>query len=450
MSEWREAALSDVGEILLSNVDKKIFPNEIDVLLCNYMDVYANRYINSKLIFSLGSVKKQELDKFRLSENDVIITKDSETADDIAVPAVVTENIDSLVCGYHLAIIRPHSDQLDGLFLMNLCQIPEVKNQFSNSANGITRYGLTKDAIYNIRLRFPTSVTEQRKIAKIVRAVDAMIEKTENAIEKYKAIKQGMMHDLFTRGLDENSKLRPRCEDAPHLYENKPPFGFLPKEWEVVKLGDVTDKIADRDHYTPKYCDYGIPMISPKNFDEDEKISFDKCSYVSLEEHQRNMEKTDLKEGDLVFTRIGALLGKVSIIEKWMPPFSILHSACMIRANADFLSSEYLCFFIKSPFFQNQILSEIQSIGVPDLGLEKIKSFKVIRPKTTDEQKNIALRITAIEHALVAEQKDLVKNKKLKLGLMQALLTGRKRVKITPPDLPLPQGEESDSVEVAK
>jgi type I restriction enzyme, S subunit len=429
MSKWREAALSDVAEISLSNVDKKIFPDEIDVLLCNYMDVYANRYINSKLNFSLGSVNKQELDKFRLNEKDVIITKDSETADDIAVPAVVTENIDSLVCGYHLAIISPHSDRLDGLFLMNLFQIPEVKNQFSNYANGITRYGLTKDAIYNIRLRFPTSLPEQRKIAKILSAVDAVIEKTGQTIEKYKAIKQGMMHDLFTRGLDKNGKLRPRYEDAPPLYK-KTELGWVPKEWGVVKLGDVTDKIADRDHYTPKYCDYGIPMISPKDFDEEEKISFDKCVYVSLEEHQRNMKKTDLHEGDLVFTRIGALLGKVCIIGKCMPTFSILHSACMIRANTKLLLSEYLCFFMKSPFFQNQILSEIQSIGVPDLGLEKIKSFKIIRPKTIEEQEKIALNIKEIEHALVIEQRTLYKNKNLKLALMQDLLTGSKRVKV--------------------
>jgi len=409
MTKWREAALSDVAKILLSNVDKKIFSNEIDVLLCNYMDVYANRYINSKFIFSLGSVNKQELDKFRLNENDVIITKDSETADDIAVPAVVTENINSLVCGYHLAIIRPHSDQLDGFFLMNLIQIPEVKNQFSNHANGITRYGLTKDAIYNIRLRFPIFLPEQRKIARILSTVDAMIEKTEQAIAKYKAIKQGMMHDLFTRGLDENGKLRPRYEDAPDLYK-KTELGWVPKAWEVVRCETLfkltsgktksQSMLAKEIDIYPVYGGNGITGYSSEYL----------IDYPSI-----------------IIGRVGEYCGATYFINY---PTWITDNALYIEKCFSDFDMEY--FFHLFHYFD--LRKRSSQTGQPLITQEIIGKILVQLPKKI-EQEMIVRRLNNINVMMNKEEKNLNKYRNLKLGLMHDLLTGRKRVKITPPGL---------------
>jgi hypothetical protein len=57
--------------------------------------------------------------------------------------------------------------------------------------------------------RIPTpGAEEQRRIAEILDTIDEAIQKTETLIEKLKAIKQGLLHDLLTRGLDENGKLR--------------------------------------------------------------------------------------------------------------------------------------------------------------------------------------------------------------------------------------------------
>ena len=71
-----------------------------------------------------------------------------------------------------------------------------------------------------------------------------MIEKTEAAIAKYQALKQGMMHDLFTRGIDvKTGKLRPSYQDAPELYQESD-LGMIPKDWEVNELGNLTNKIV--------------------------------------------------------------------------------------------------------------------------------------------------------------------------------------------------------------
>ena len=130
--DWDIDTLSRNAVVLFSNVDKHIKEDEIEVRLCNYTDVYYNQYIFNDLLFSKGTVKESEHKKFRLLKGDVIITKDSEDRADIAVPAYVIEDVDNLICGYHLAIIRPSNGKLDGLFLHHLFQVEFFNHYFQS------------------------------------------------------------------------------------------------------------------------------------------------------------------------------------------------------------------------------------------------------------------------------------------------------------------------------
>ncbi|RYE57605.1 MAG: restriction endonuclease subunit S [Sphingobacteriales bacterium] len=102
-----------------------------------------------------------------------------------------------------------------------------------NEATGVP--SVNSKALYKLCFHW-FELPEQQKIAKILGTIDAVIEKTQVAIAKYKAIKQGMLHDLFTRGIDvQTGKLRPKYEDAPELYKESK-LGMVPKEWEVDSL----------------------------------------------------------------------------------------------------------------------------------------------------------------------------------------------------------------------
>ena len=104
---WEIKKLKYIAKILPSNVDKHIYPDEIQVRLCNYTDVYYNDYITVDTVLKKGSCKESEFAKFALMKGDIIITKDSETPDDIGVPTFVKHDLDNVVCGYHLTMIRP-------------------------------------------------------------------------------------------------------------------------------------------------------------------------------------------------------------------------------------------------------------------------------------------------------------------------------------------------------
>lgn len=150
-----------MAEVLVSNVDKKTVEGEQPVRLVNYTDVYYNDRVGPHLPLMAATATLDQIKRFVLLVGDSIITKDSETADDIAVPSYVTASAPDVVCGYHLAIVRPRSE-LSGPYLSWALRSNFVRDQFSVAANGMTRYGLTYDAIESVLIPMQGPHEQQR------------------------------------------------------------------------------------------------------------------------------------------------------------------------------------------------------------------------------------------------------------------------------------------------
>jgi type I restriction enzyme S subunit len=194
---WQERKLGDMSKVSSSNVDKKTNSDEIPIRLCNYMDVYSNSCIRSDLDFMPATAKESEVQKFTLKQGDVIITKDSETPDDIAISSYVSEELDNILCGYHLAMIRPHQEELSGKFLSFLFAIDQLKSYFAKSANGTTRFGLNIDSILNTPIIIPP-LAEQQKIASILTSIDDSIQQQQRELQQTQNLKKSLRQDLLT------------------------------------------------------------------------------------------------------------------------------------------------------------------------------------------------------------------------------------------------------------
>ncbi|MBD3237474.1 MAG: restriction endonuclease subunit S, partial [Candidatus Eisenbacteria bacterium] len=143
---WEIRRLKSLATVQLSNVDKKTEAGQEPVGLCNYVDVYYHDEISSDLEFMRATATREQIHRFGLRRGDVLVTKDSESWSDIAVPAVVAEDLSGVLCGYHLAHIRSQRE-LNGRFLARLFSAIGPRDQFHVAANGITRFGLTGSAI---------------------------------------------------------------------------------------------------------------------------------------------------------------------------------------------------------------------------------------------------------------------------------------------------------------
>ena len=156
-AHWDVRRLKFVSSITYSNVDKRVKEDEIPVRQCNYVDVYKNDHIVNNLEFLEVTARPEEIRRFLLHPGDIILTKDSEDWKDIAVPAFVPEPLDNVICGYHLALIRPSSPHVDPNYLFRSFQAAPINYQFQIEASGITRYSLGKRALGDALILLPPS-----------------------------------------------------------------------------------------------------------------------------------------------------------------------------------------------------------------------------------------------------------------------------------------------------
>jgi len=206
---WEVKKLKYVASANPSNIDKKSKDNEEVVLLCNYVDVYKNEFINSELTFMNATAGEDQIRKFILEKGDVIATKDSETPDDIATPALVVEDFDKVVCGYHLTHIKPKS--INGEYLFRYFQTNYLNSYFKVSTNGVTRYGLGVDK-FNSALIINPSKLEQTAIVKHIETetarINAKITKTKKIITLQKEYRTALISEAVTGKIKVTQEVR--------------------------------------------------------------------------------------------------------------------------------------------------------------------------------------------------------------------------------------------------
>ncbi len=237
---WEAKRLKTSANYWVSNVDKVPSEEESPVRLCNYTDVYYNDHIRPNMGLMETTATTDEIHRFGLRVGDVVITKDSEEWNDIAVPALVVESAPDLVCGYHLAIVRPKLSALLGRYLLRTFQACAVNQQFQVAASGVTRFGLPKSSIGEAWLPLPP-LSEQSAIADFLdretAKIDTLVAKKRTLIERLKEKRTALISSTVTRGLPPDAARAAGLDPHPKLK----PSGIdwldgVPINWEIKQL----------------------------------------------------------------------------------------------------------------------------------------------------------------------------------------------------------------------
>ncbi|TAH43394.1 MAG: restriction endonuclease subunit S [Betaproteobacteria bacterium] len=428
MPDWRTVQLHEVADIRVSNVDKKAVASELPVKLCNYMDVYGNDYIRADLPFMEATATAAEIERFGVRRGDVMITKDSETPDDIGIPSVVLDDIEGLVCGYHLAQLRPREAMVDPTYLSKQLSLPETSAYFAQRATGSTRYGLSTRTIAQTPIRLAPLV-EQQRIAAILTSLDAAIEATEALIEKHQQIKAGLMHDLLTRGVADGGSLRRSALEAPDLYLPTK-IGLVPVGWEVTGLQAKqrgTDKwirtgpfgsSLKGEHWVVEGCPVvTIGSLGEGVFDEHELLFVGERDAARLAEFR-------LKLGDVVFSRV-ADVGRSVVVRQENVGWIMSSNLMRIAVDTSQVRPDFLQMLLAGdPRVKAQIRAKVNSGGREVANSEILGQLLFAWPPV-DEQERIIVRVQSIEAPIRLDQDRLRKLRMQKQGLMQDLLTGK-------------------------
>ena len=378
-AEWDVERLGNVAKILFSNVDKHTIDGEIPVRLCNYVDVYKNDRITHDIDFMEASAEAREIARFQIHQGDVLATKDSETPDDIAISSLVGEDLPGVLCGYHLALIRPRQHLAHGPYLAWLHACKTFRAQYEAHAVGVTRFGLSQAAFKEARVPLP-SPPGQSNIAAYLdascAAIDAAVAAKRHQVEILQALHRSTITHAVTAGLDPSAKKKG---------SNTSWFRDLPSHWRIERLKDLISKFVDYRGKTPEKTAEGIPLVTARNI-RNGRIDFSLSQeYISEVDYDDWMVRGFPEQGDVLVTT-EAPMGEVASVEDTR--IALAQRIVLLKTNSAEMTNDYLRYFLLSAAGSAEIRR--YATGSTALGI-KARWLKIISVLVPPVEEQIAI-----------------------------------------------------------
>jgi type I restriction enzyme, S subunit len=400
-SGWKIAPLKRWASCRPSNIDKHSVEGEPPVRLCNYVDVYKNERVTTDLELMDATASEVQIERFTLKANDVIVTKDSETPNDIAVPAHVPFDMPQVVCGYHLTLLRPNVSRLHGGFLFWALQSSEAHDYFATSALGITRFALNTTDIEQFSLTAP-ALDDQVRIANFLddktARIDALIAEKEHLLERLTEYSVAYANEVFRGRLEARGsvRLKYRCPE--------------------VTVGIVV---------TPAkyYVEAGVPCLRSLNVGEGYLIA-ENLVHISPEANELHV-KSKIFAGDIVVVRSGKT-GATAVVT---PDF---HGAncidlVIIRASAQ-VDSEWLRVYLNSAPALEQVTDASEGAIQQHFNVGSARELRIPNSTLEEQRQDLAdvLRVERATSELGAHVKSHIDRlREYRSSLISAAVTGQ-------------------------
>ncbi len=272
---------------------------------------------------------------------------------------------------------------------------------------------------------------EQQRIAEILDTLDEAIRKTEGVIAKLRQMKQGLLHDLLTRGLDDNGELRDSDRHPEQFHMTA--LGCLPKVWEIapfkrfetparpfLKTGPFGSSLKG-EHWAFD----GVPVITIGALGEGEFIASE-LLFVS-ERTSKRLSAYVVRPGDIVFSRV-ADVGRSVVVKEHESGWIISSNLMWISLDQAAVAPEYVWLNLSgNPRIRSQVRRFVNAGGREVANGGILQSMRLAWPQFP-EQQEVVTRARALDQRRQSEEVALAKLLALKGGLMDDLLTGRVRV----------------------
>lgn len=388
MGEWTEKKFEELCEVIYR------YPNYYGI---TYVEDGVPE-IRGELINPDGSIvvdkqkiryiSKETADKFpktRLKTDDVVMS----VRGTIGKIGIIPEEFEGANMTANLLRISPSTNVVDTGYFKQLLLSTRFQLMLDSITTATTIKTFKVPDLKSLKLKLPSSLNEQQKIAEILSSVDETIEKTEEIIEQTERVKKGLMQELLTKGIG-------------HTEYKDSDLGQIPNSWEVVKLGDILEVSYGRNQRNVETEISDIPILGTGGI----------IGYST----------------EALYDKPSVLIGRKGTIDKpqYMDqPFWTIDTLFYTKINEVKAIPKFLYFLFNSINWK----AYNEATGVPSLSVRNISRIKVKLP-TTEEQKKITNILEEITNKTNQENEKNAKLKKIKQGLMQQLLTGKKRVKI--------------------
>ena len=311
----------------------------------------------------------------------------------------------------HTALIRLKENRSSSMFVAYLLSSQEMNSKINRLNDSGAKAGLNLPTIRSIPLNLPP-LPEQKKIAQILSTWDKAITTTEQLLANSKQQKKALMQQLLTgkkRLLDKNGvKFSGEWKN-----EKLASLVYRPLCYGVLKPGENTPG--------------GHPLIRIQDLNGNEELDCDTLICISDELHNE-FRRTILNSGDLIISIVGTL-GKVFCVPDSLAGANITRAFAVIGAEESLVHSTFLMHYLTSSRIQEWLMSTATGNAQKVLNISAIKELTIPIP-AMDEQHKIATVLSAAQQETTILQQKLNALKQEKKGLMQQLLTGKRRVMI--------------------
>lgn len=282
------------------------------------------------------------------------------------------------------------------------------------------------------RAHIPLVPREQQQcIAEVLDTVDQALHSTEQLVAKLKLMKQGLLHDLLTRGIDDNGELRD-SNRHPERFKDSP-LGRIPTAWTVAGLLDIGSTERQPILTGPfgaqlsaaDFTKDGIPVLRIGNVQWG-SLDLDDLIYVRTRK-ANELARFLIQEGDLLFARQGATTGRNALADRRVNGALINYHIIRVAPDLARCHPTFLYSVFNSHLIQSQVDREKGRSTREGVSAGTLSSLQFPLP-SIDEQHRFAELVEAVDDQLALEDSRLAKVRLLKQALMDDLLTGRVRV----------------------
>ena len=417
----RRVLLGDVARVEISGVDKKINSGEQPVRLCNFTDVYKNWAITEKMYSGLmvASASQKEISKFVLRRGQVAVTKDSETRDDIGIPAYIADDFDDVLLGYHCALITPDESQLNGKYLNAFLHTNYIQKFFSANASGSgQRYTLSVETLNSIPLFLP-DIDEQRRIGELFSNLDRKITLSRRTNEDLEEMARQLYDYWFVQFDFPDENGRPYRAAGGVLTWNSSLKRDIPSGWDVASLDTLCDRIqsggtpvtSNRSYYQGDNAWYSTQELT-------DKWLVDSIKHISDDAIENSAAKLFAANTVVIAIYASPTVGRLGLLSE----VGSFNQACCGLVVGSRISKEYLFMTLKA--CRKQLNTLADGTAQKNLNVGKIKDFKILVP----EQRVMLLwseRMEPLFSLLLNHEKEIKDLTKQRDSLIPLLMNGQ-------------------------
>ena len=402
--EWRVIQLEEViKDIKNGFASGKRDDNGIVQIRMNNVTTDGHLIFNSFLKVPV----RENINEFLLKENDLLFNNTNSI--DLVGKSTLFKSV-SFPCTFsnHFTRVRFRDDVIPEWVLFHFIGLWRKGFFRSVAIRHVGQAAVQTKYVTNLKIPLPP-LPEQKKIAEILSTADQAVEKINKARDKTQRLKKGLMQELLTKGLRQKE-----FKDTE--------IGRIPKQWEIVKISELGKTITGGTPPTSNntFWNGNIPFITPADVKEDKYVC--KTERYITSEGARKVGFI-LPTGTVLVVCIGSTIGKTGVIYgEGIINQQINAIICDEKVNKD-----YVYYAVT---FRAGLLKSLSGVAaVPIIKKSLFEQFKLPLPPLP-EQRKIAEILSGVDERLDLLRTRKEKLNKIKKGLMNDLLTGRKRVRL--------------------